>query len=144
MRSRQAASLRVAEVTDMRPVLCAIGLLACLHVTAASACGHCVEDKVAAVYDHAVLTQAKAQKHHVAYFALDGAIVPGAALRKSIETAVKSIHGVDQSSVRVSLELAALSFSFDPQRTSYVALQKTLDKKLAAEKLRFMELKYVE
>ena len=128
----------------MRLALCAIGLLAGLHVTAASACGHCVEDKVAAVYDHAVVTQAKVQKHHVAYFALDGAIVPGTALRKAIETAVKSISGVDQSSVRISLELAALSFSFDPKRTTYTGLQKVLDRKLAVEKLRFMELKYID
>ncbi|MBS0307627.1 MAG: hypothetical protein JSS58_01530 [Proteobacteria bacterium] len=127
----------------MRSALWIGSVLLALHATSASACGHCVEDKVAAVYDYAVVTQAKAQKHHVVYFALDGTVVPGAALHKRIETAIQSTPGVDQSSVRVSLELAALSFSFDPRRTSYAGLQKALERKLTGEKLGLMELKYI-
>ena len=50
----------------------------------ALACGYCVEDKIAAVYDHATVTHALAQKHQVAFFHVEGALAPGAARRRRI------------------------------------------------------------
>ena len=40
-----------------------IGTLIAGLASAAHACGYCIEDKIAAVYDHAVVTRAAAQKH---------------------------------------------------------------------------------
>ena len=37
----------------------------------AQACGYCVEDKIAAVYDHASISRARAAKHQVAF---DGSV----------------------------------------------------------------------
>ena len=65
----------------------------------AYACGVCVEDKMAAAYDHAIVTKALAQKHHVA---------------------------------------------FDPRRTTVAALQKYLERQLAARKLSLMLLRVLE
>lgn len=128
----------------MRAILCAAGLVLALSASAASACGHCVEDKVAAVYDYAVVTQAQTQRHHVAFFAIDGKIVADESLKRTIESAVRATDGVDKDSVRVSLELAALSFSFDPKRASFASVQKSLEKKLASRKLLLMELKFMD
>ena len=50
-------------------------------VGAAEACGVCVEDKMAAVYDHTVVTRALNQKHYVAFFHVDGNLVAGEAER---------------------------------------------------------------
>ena len=51
----------------------------------ALACGYCVEDKMAAVYDHATVTRALAQKHQVAYFHIDGELPPGPATKRALE-----------------------------------------------------------
>ena len=46
---------------SVRGVLGAAGILLVLQGTA-GACGICVEDKIAAVYDHAIVTQALGRK----------------------------------------------------------------------------------
>jgi len=73
-------------------------LLLALVGGTAQACGYCVEDKIAATYDHAVVTRALAEKHHVVFLHVDGA-VPG---RKALEDAVYSAPGVDRGTARVS------------------------------------------
>ena len=88
----------------------------------ALACGYCIEDKVAAAYDHAVLTKAAAAKHRVAFFHVDGA-APRAALEKAVYAA-----GADRGSVRVATEQQALSFAFDPARTPLASIQSRIEK----------------
>ncbi len=129
----------------MKAVLCTVGALLVLVGSApATACGHCVEDKVAAVYDHGVESRARLKRHHVAYFAIDGPLVVNPAVKRSIEAILSSTDGVDKNSVHVSLELAALSFSFDPRRKSFASAQQAIEKKLAPSGLRLMELKFID
>lgn len=110
------------------------GLLLALQGTAAIACGHCVEDKIAAVYDYAIVTQALGQKHQIAYFAIEGALTPDNDVRQIIK-AVESASVADKGSARVSVESASLSVAFDPRRVPFAALQKAIERKLAAKKL---------
>jgi hypothetical protein len=128
----------------LREVIAAAALALLAHAPAALACGHCVEDKIAAVYDHGAITQAMARGEQVAFFAIDGDFPAVDATRKAIEAAVRSIDGVDRNSVRVSLELASLSLSFKPARISYTELEKALGKKLADRKLKALPMKLVE
>src|SRR5512138_1657175 len=90
------------------------------------ACGYCVEDQIAAVYDHAVVTHALARKHHVAFLHVDGS-VPSRAL---IERAVYAAPGVDAGSVRISTDLLTVSFAFDPARASLGAIHPRIEKRL--------------
>lgn len=99
--------------------------------TAALACGYCVEDKIAAVYDHAAVTRALEAKQVVVYFAIDGKLVAGERTRRAIEAIARSAPGVDRGSIRVSVELASLALAFDARRTSLAAVQHILDKKLS-------------
>lgn len=124
-----------------RAVLGATGLLLALQGTAAVACGYCVEDKIATVYDHAIVTQALGRKHHVAFFAIDGSLAPGVGTRRALEALAESAHGVDKGSVRVSVESASLSVAFDPQRVPLATVQKALEQKLAAKKLSLLPLR---
>ena len=110
----------------------------------ALACGYCVEDKMAAVYDHAAITRALAQKHQVAFFHIDGALAPGAATKRALEGLANAASGVDRGTARVSLESAALSVAFDPQRTSVASLQAALERKLAASKNSLMLLQVMD
>jgi len=92
------------------------------------ACGYCVEDKIAAVYDHAAVTRSLTAGRTTVFFALDGALKHGAAAR--IEKLAAAVPGVEPASVRVSTEAAALALAFDPKRASLAEVQKALERKL--------------
>ena len=126
----------------MKRLLAAL-ILAC-NAPSALACGYCVEDKMAAVYDHAVVTRALSQKHHVAFFHLDGVLPPGQSTRRALEALAGSIAGADPGSARVSVESASLAVAFDPRRASVVELQKAIERKLAAKKLSLMLLEVMD
>ena len=111
---------------------------------AALACGYCVEDKIAAAYDHAVVVRALGRKHHVAFFHIDGALASGEGTKRALEAMVESAGGVDKGSARVSVETATLSFAFDPQGAALARLHQVLEKKLAARKLSLMPLRVME
>jgi hypothetical protein len=101
----------------------------------AHACGICIDDKIASCYDHAVVTGAKAKGHAVAFFAIKGAIVRGHETRDAVLAAIAGVPGVQRASARVSLENAALSFAFDPARTTQEAAERELRRKLAPRQL---------
>lgn len=128
----------------MRAVLSFAGLILALHGAPALACGHCVEDKIAAVYDHSIITQALAHKRQVVFFAIEGSLPVNDATKKTIEAAVTPIEGIEKNSVKVSVELAALSFVFDPKRKSFSAIQKSLDKNMAEKKLTVLLMKVMD
>jgi hypothetical protein len=83
----------------------AIGLLA---PVLAFACGACLEDKMAATYDDAVIRQAAAGHRTVVFCDVRGRIAPG-----RLRAAAAKASGVDRASVRTSTEPAALSFALD-------------------------------
>jgi hypothetical protein len=111
---------------------------------AALACGVCVEDKVASTYDHALVTRSVAMGHHVAFFHLDGPLVRDEATRRALLAAAESLPGVDKGSTRVALETLTISFAFDPARTTLVAAQNALDRKLARQKLSLFPMRVIE
>ena len=100
------------------------GLVALLLSAQALACGVCVEDKIAACYDHAVIQAARGRGQEVAFFAVQGALSP-MILKKTLE----SIRGVQAGTVRVSVENAAVSFAYDPRRTNAVAVADAMEKR---------------
>lgn len=126
----------------MMRVLVLTGLLAAAPL--AGACGYCVEDKMASVYDHAVVTQALAQQHHVAFFHVDGGLAAAGAGKPGLLQAAESVPGADKGSARASVESASLSVAFDPKRTTIAALQKDLERRLAARKLSLMLLQVMD
>ena len=111
---------------------------------AAQACGVCVEDKMAAVYDHAVVGAALAREHHVAFFHVDGPLVAGEPNRKALLKAAQASPAADRDSVRVSMESASLAVAFDPRRTPLVALQKDLERRVGPMKLSLMLMQVLE
>src|SRR5215472_6722046 len=91
------------------------------------ACGYCIEDKIASAYDHAMVTQALSQKHHVAFFHVDGAFAQDVATRRAIESMVESVAGTDRGSARFATATATLALAFDPRRAPLAKLQSQLD-----------------
>ena len=92
----------------------------------ALACGYCLEDQIAATYDHAVVTQALARKHQVATFHVDGT----AKSRAALEKAAYAAPAVDRGTVRVSADLLTVSFAFDPARANLGAIHARVEKTL--------------
>ena len=113
-----------------------------LQAPLAVACGHCVEDKIAAVYDHAVVTRTHARGGAVVFFAIEGSLAPDA--QRAIEDAARTAPGVDKDSVRVSVDQAALSLAYDPRKTSSAAVGKAVAARLARKQLKLEELKVLQ
>jgi hypothetical protein len=99
----------------------------------ALACGYCVEDRVAAVYDHAVVVNALDRRHQVVFLAIEGPIAAAGAERKAIESALRGAPGVDWDSLRISLTGAALSFAYDPRRAGLGVIMGGFERRLAAK-----------
>ena len=121
-----------------------IGLATALQSAGALACGHCVEDKIAAVYDHAVVTRALAAKHQVVFFAIDGALATDEAARRMIERTAEGSRGVDAGSARASAEAAALAIAFDPERAPLATVQRGLERKFVGKRLSLLLLRVMD
>jgi hypothetical protein len=121
----------------------AIAILAGLLLAdGAIACGYCVEDKIAAAYDHAVVVSALDRRHEVAFLSIEGG--PAKGQERAIAGAVESVAGVDRGTVRVSIEGGAVSFAFDPARAAVGSIVGSVRKKLAAKGTRASLLKVLD
>lgn len=119
------------------------GLIASILLIASSsviACGHCIEDKIAAVYDYSVVSKAVSEKHAVLFFGVDGPIVVNAANKQMLLAAISNMRGVDPNSARLSLETGSLSFAYDPKVASYAILLDGLEKKFKTKDLTLFPL----
>jgi hypothetical protein len=111
---------------------------------AAAAGGLCLEERIAAVYDPAIVAQALDRKHHVAFFAIDGRLGPANCTCRAIEAIAESAFGVDKGSARMSIDSASLSLAFDPLRVAFAAIQRVLDGKLAALRLTLLPMRLLD
>jgi hypothetical protein len=62
--------------------------------SSAMSCGHCIEDKIAAVYDYSVVSKAVSEKHPVLFFGVDGPIVVNAANKQALSAAISNMKGL--------------------------------------------------
>jgi hypothetical protein len=96
----------------MKNVLLSFAVVAAFGASdAVNACGACVEDKVAATYDYAVITQAMQRHQQVLFVAVEGPRAESAGARLS--AIARNVRGVEVASVRTSASPAALSFAID-------------------------------
>lgn len=93
------------------------GLLA-TATAAAWACGTCVEDRMAATYDHAVIQRAAAAGQRVVFCAVLGPMDA-----PKLKSAALRVRGVEPATVRVASEPAALSFALDARRSADAAVR---------------------
>jgi len=77
----------------------------------AIACGACIEDRVAATYDHAVISGAIERHQQVLFVALEGADAIGAGRRLAL--AARRLHGAHAKTLRISASPAAFSIAIE-------------------------------
>ena len=117
-----------------------LALLLTLVSATSFACGYCVEDRIAAVYDHTLLQRSLASGHPVLFFAWDGPVTRDDVSRQKIMALAAAVAGVDKNSTRVSVEPAALALAFDPQQSNAPAVEAALQKKLGSLKISVVRL----
>ena len=86
----------------------------CAWAAPALACGVCLEDKVAAAYDHAVVSSALQRERAVVFAEVSGSMAPEA-LAKAARRAVGAVPGVEAGTVRAAASPGAVSFVVDPR-----------------------------
>jgi hypothetical protein len=118
----------------------ALALLLMLGSAASFGCGYCVEDRIAAVYDHALMQRSLASGHPVLFFAWDGPLMRNEISRQKIMAIAVAVAGVDKDSTRVSVEPAAVAIAFDPQQSNATAVEAALQKKLQSLKISVVRL----
>jgi hypothetical protein len=128
----------------VKPLVSVAALVLATGATAAMACGVCVEDKIAAAYDHVLITRSIANKHAVVFYALDGPLAGGEAQVRALRRAAEGARGADPGSARVSLESGSLSVAFDPQRAPYAAFEKSLERNLAGSGVSLLLLRVMD
>jgi len=79
----------------------------------AHACGACIEDKVAATYNHAIVTRAAAKKQLVVFGGIEGANDAAKATARLL-VAGHAIKGVQRGTIETSVAPPAFSFALDP------------------------------
>jgi hypothetical protein len=116
-------------------IRCLLVVLALAPASPALACGACVEDKIAATYDHAVVADAAARHRVVVFAAVEG---PGDAAEgaKALASAAGRVAGVDRASVRTAAFPRALSFALDPRAASPEKALAAIEAKTTARGLR--------
>jgi hypothetical protein len=85
-------------------------LVAAAISSAAWGCGACIEDKVAATYDHVVIKRSIAKRQQVVFVAVEGNVRTDD-LMKSVATA--NVPGLVAGTVRTSADPPAFSFALD-------------------------------
>jgi hypothetical protein len=111
-------------MTKARSRAAVLGLVL-LAGTTAQACGFCIEDKVAAAYDHAVVSRAREAGRVMVFAEVEGS---GTAVDRvrAVRKAASRVKAIDASSIRVSEAPAMVSFALDARaRTPEQALAAT-------------------
>ena len=109
---------------------CALGALPGL----AYACGACLEDKVAATYDHATVTSAASHGKVVVFGQLEGTADPQRATER-IRASGGRVRGVQAGTLRASAAPAAFSFALDPRVQTPEAAALELERRVAMDGL---------
>ena len=104
-----------------------LGALLVLAAGPALGCGHCIEDRVAIVYDYAVEQQALREGLDIAYLGVEGA-APDATIR----AALAEQPGVAARTLRIASEPRAVAFAWNTRETALAPLLARANGRLAA------------
>jgi hypothetical protein len=101
----------------------------------AFACGYCLQDRIASVYDHALVTQTKQLNQRMLYLIWDGPADHDEKTRRTLIGITSRIKGVTKGSVRVSLEPPTIGLAYQPISISSEQIETVLLQKLRTKKI---------
>jgi hypothetical protein len=115
-------------------------ILSATFSAASLACGVCIEDKVAATYEHAVVMKAGTLHHLVVFGEIEGAVDMNV-VTASLPAAAKRVHGIDRGTLRTSQSPPAFSFALDPTAQTPSAAVADLQKRLRMQGVKLSVLR---
>jgi len=124
-------------------VACVFAAALALWSKPAPACEVCVEDHVAATYDHAVVAGAEAAGRKVLFVAVRGKDAAAPASEATIRKALAAVPGVDRASIRFSAFPSAASFAWNPKRYDSGEVLRTANGGLGGSGLILVALKVI-
>jgi hypothetical protein len=107
------------------------------------ACGVCVDDKVAATYDHVVIMQAAAKRQLVVFAEVSGSADVGTTLG-NITRRASGVRGVQQGTITTSDFPAAFSFVLDPAKSDPASAISQIQQRLNDKRLTVSILRVVD
>lgn len=99
-------------MTPGTPIRVAAALLALSAAPAAIACGHCIEDRVAAVYDYQLELLAGQEHLRIAYLGVRGARAETQAASDRVAAVLRENAVAMPGTIRTSVEPAAAAFAW--------------------------------
>jgi hypothetical protein len=113
----------------------------------AAACGVCIEDKMAATYDHAVIVTAFKRDHVVVFAEMLNTPSTAQGQAQKVVQAFEAIAGVDHGSVRVSFNPGAISFAINERNTDaqniLISAETALKSSVRFTLIRILRHKYI-
>ncbi len=119
-----------------RFVLTLAGALLAVQSSVVFACGFCIEDKVAAAYDHTVIKHAVERGHEIVFVEIAGAEPLKPAQWRLLVRMVENVAGVERGSARTSVTPQVLSFELDAARSTSANVLKQINEKLRQQQVR--------
>ena len=119
-------------------------LLLAAQGSGAFACGYCVEDKLAATYDHSVVTRAMQRGHAMVFLEAAGLERAEHGSAPALVAMVEAVPGVDRGTVRISAAPPAVSFSFDLDRYTVASAVSEINRRLAGRKVALTVLRVLD
>ena len=114
-----------------------------LSSAAAFACGYCIEDRVAAVYDQKVVDASSRGHRTVGFFSIEGDVRDDASTKEAVAAALKAA-GAAAGSPRIALANSACSMAYDPARTSLAKVVAAANRPLASRGLALAPLRVID
>lgn len=127
-----------------RATLAVAGLLLATQGPGALACGYCVEDKLAATYDHGVFTRAMQRGYAMVFLEAAGLERAERGSAPALVAAVEAVPGVDRGTVRISAAPPAVSFSFDSDRYAVAGAVREINRRLVDRKIALTVLRVID
>ena len=78
------------------------------------ACGYCLQDRIASVYDHVLVAKTKQLNQKMLYLVWDGPAARDETTKRHLIAIASRIQGVTKGSVRVALEPPTIGLAYQP------------------------------
>ena len=96
------------------------------------ACGYCLQDRIASVYDHVLVAKTKQLNQKMLYLVWDGPAARDETTKRHLLAIVSRIRGVTKDSVRVAFEPPTIGLAYQPSIISRDLIESLLLKELRA------------
>ena len=94
------------------------------------ACGYCLQDRIASVYDHVLVAKTKQLNQKMLYLVWDGPAARDETTKRHLIAIASRIQGVTKGSVRVALEPPTIGLAYQPSIISRERIETLLMQQL--------------